>query len=314
MRDELPDWMDPPAEDAERPRRRLHRLVALAAVPWVVVAVLVGWRGGTDPVDATDGLHGAAAPTGDVPAAGGADGPAGTEGPPDDHPGPEAAATDEPATDGPAPDGPAPDDALVVETWQGGWREFPGDGATLAVAAAVARAWLTGLDPVLDVEGVTPDDASGYAEHLTVEAIERPGPGAAVVTFSAVVLDGGDPATARLRRVAVPVDEREVDPRPAGAPWEVKGLDLTPALPAVADELGDEHWPAAEAALRAAGFADARLRGLQRTTSWPVLASIRTDTADGPRDQVVWLRRHLDHFVVAGLPLTQALPEPEETP
>ncbi|MBS3942129.1 MAG: hypothetical protein KG028_14310 [Actinobacteria bacterium] len=297
MRDELPDWMDPPAEDADRPRRRLHRLVALAVVPWVVVAVLVGWRGDGEAVDATRRLGDAAV----------------AAEPPEDRPEhhPEDEPDDEPVEQ-PSPE--ANGDTLVAETWQGGWREFPGDGATVAVAAAVARAWLTGLAPVLDVAGVTPDDATGYAEHLTVEAIERPGPGAAVVTFSAVVLDGGDPATARLRRVAVPVDERAVDPRPAGAPWELKGLDLTPTAPDVADELGDEHWPAAEAALRAGGFVDAELHGLQRTTAWPVLAAISTPTPDGPRHQVVWLRRHLDRFVVAGLPLTQALPAAEEQP
>ncbi|HSK25145.1 MAG TPA: hypothetical protein VK906_18305 [Egicoccus sp.] len=292
MRDELPDWMDPPAEDAERPRRRLHRLLALAAVPWVVVAVLVGWRGSGDPVAATDDLG---APPDATEAAGGETAGGETAGEP-------------PSVDA------APEDGLVAETWQVGWREYPGDGATGAVAAAVARAWLTGLDPLLAVEGISPDDHSSYAEHLTVEAIERPGPGAAVVTFSAVVLEGGEPTAARLRRVAVPVDEHDHDPRPAGAPWELPGLDLTPALPVAADDLGTEHWPAAEAALRAAGFADAELRGLQRTTSWPVLAAIRTDTPDGPRDQVVWLRRHLDRFVVAGLPLSQALPTREDQP
>lgn len=297
MRDELPDWMDPAPEDAERPRRRLHRLVALAAVPWVVVAVLVGWRGAGDPVDAT--------PTDtETVAVGAQDAP--TEPPAD----PDTSVGDEPAAEPASPE-PAGEEDLVIETWQGGWREYPGDGATVAVAAAVARAWLTGLDPVLEVAGVRPADDAGYAEHLTVEAIERPGPGAAVVTFSAVVLEGTDPATARLRRVAVPVDERDVDPRPAGTPWEVAPLDLTAAPPAVADELGQEHWPAAEAALRTAGFVEAELRGLQRTTSWPVLASIRTETPAGPRDEVVWLRRHLDRFVVAGLPLTQALPAPE---
>lgn len=307
MRDELPDWMDPPAEDAERPRRRLHRLLALAAVPWVVVAVLVGWRGSGQPVAATDDLGAppdATEPAGDAAAGDttAGDGPAGV-----------AEAGDDVAG-GPPPVTDPVEDGLVAETWQVGWREYPGDGATVAVAAAVARAWLTGLDPLLAVEGISPDDGSSYAEHLTVEAIERPGPGAAVVTFSAVVLEGGEPTTARLRRVAVPVDEHDHDPRPAGAPWELPGLELTPAPPVAADELGAEHWPAAEAALRAAGFVDAELRGLQRTTSWPVLAAVRTETPDGPRDAVVWLRRHLDRFVVAGLPLTQALPVGEDQP
>lgn len=297
MRDELPDWMDPPAEDAERPRRRLHRLLALAAVPWVVVAVLVGWRGAGPPGAATD----------DLGAPPDADEPAGDAAPVD------TGATDEVAG-GPHPVTDLPEDALVAETWQMGWREYPGDGATVAVAAAVARAWLTGLDPLLAVDGISPGDDSSYAEHLTVEAIERPGPGAAVVTFSVVVLEGGEPTTARLRRVAVPVDEHDHDPRPAGAPWELPGLELTPAPPIAADELGAEHWPAAEAALRAAGFVEAELRGLQRTTSWPVLAAVRTETPDGPRDEVVWLRRHLDRFVVAGLPLTQALPVGEDQP
>lgn len=312
MRDELADWMDPPTEEAERPRRRLHRLVVLAAVPWAIVAVLVGWRGDRADTDAALVTAGGSAES-VVHDHTGADGPA-LE-PDDELPAGSDVRTPAAAADAGPAGGEASESAgLVVETWQGGWRELPGDGATVAVAAAVARAWLTGLEPVLEVAGVAPDGDTGYAEHLTVEAIERPGPGAAVVTFSAVVLDGSEPAAARLRRVAVPVDEREADPRPAGTPWEVEGLDLTPASPQVADELGGQHWPAAEAALRAAGFVDAELRGLQRTTAWPVLASIRTQTADGPRDQVVWLRRHLDRFVVAGLPLTQALPAEEDTP
>lgn len=310
MRDELPDWMDASPDEAVAPSRRLHRLLVLAAVPWLLVAGFLGWqRAGAPPAEATAVETTPHAPTTDEPSAAEPDGAEPGDAEPDgaepDDAGPDGA---EPAATGTPP---APvteqDDVLVAEQWVGGWRHDPGDGATVAVATATARAWLTGLGPPLRLADLTPSDGRRYAEHLAVEALERPAPGAAVVTFLAVVLeDGADEA--RLQRLAVPVDETEPQPRPAGPPWPLPVPDMAPRPPAPAEELDPELWPAAESALRAAGFHDAELRGLQRSAGWPVLASIRTPGPDGPLDHVVWLRRHLDTFVVAGLPLTEALP------
>ncbi|MFA9430094.1 hypothetical protein [Egicoccus sp. AB-alg2] len=316
MRDELPDWMDAPSDDAPGPDRRLRRLLLLAAVPWVVVAGLVFRASGDgrapDPprpaagdaaAEATDEADLATAPetgAGTDPTAVAPPGGAGSP------------ASDPDAADGDAVGEPALEELLAVE-WQAGWHDRPGDGATVATATAVARAWFTGVGPSLAIDGIAPTHADGYAEHLTVEALERPAPGAAVVTIAAIVLHAGDDAEVRLHRLAVPVDETRDEPRPAGRPWPLPTRDPEVSTPTPTDELGREHWPAAERALSAAGYAQAELRGLQRTDGWPVLASVRTE--DG--DQVVWLRRHLHDFVVAGLPLSEARPgeaEPAEPP
>ena len=294
MRDELPDWMDAPSEDGPAPNRRLRRLLVLAAVPWVVVAGLVFWASG-DGSSSPD--HTPVADSGTPPSD-----PAGTPDAPGD------AADPAPSADGDVPDGSpsdehALDEELLALALQGGWRAEPGDGATVAVAVAVARAFLTGVGPTLTIDGIEAAHPDGYAEHLTVEALERPGPGAAVVTISAVVLHAGEEQQVRQHRLAVPVDETGGDPRPAGRPWPLPARQPAQATPTPTAEVDREHWPAAERALAAAGFGDAELRGLQHTDGWPVLASVRT----GQGDHVVWLRRHLHDFVVAGLPLSEGL-------
>ncbi|MFA9445096.1 hypothetical protein [Egicoccus sp. AB-alg6-2] len=310
MRDELPDWMDPPAEDAAAPRRRLHRLLVLAAVPWVVVAALVAWRSApAEPTRTTSGpagTHETAGPSVSDP----------SSSPPADDDADDVAAppADTVPSAGDTTAARAADDEvfvdpdLHVEQLRGGWREMPGDGATVVVALAVARAWLTGLGPQLHVDVLGPRQPDHYAEHLVVEAIERPAAGAAVVTLLAVMLDASDEGQAHLRRVAVPVDESGLQPQPAGQPWPLPVPAFTVTSPAVTDELDEAFRPAAEEALTAAGFTDFELRGLQRTAGWPVLASVRTSGPDGDEDHVVWLRRHVNEFVVAGLPLTEALP------
>ncbi|GGI03934.1 hypothetical protein [Egicoccus halophilus] len=319
MRDELPDWMDVPDADDPPPRRRVHRLLMMAAVPWVLVAVLVGWRGAAGEPDAATAPERSTTPdaTTTAPAI---DEPPGTAPAPD--PGDERATTAPTTsadggsgTDGSGTDGSGETDhtgalaldELVVEQW-GGYRDRPGDGGAVVVALAVARAWLTGVAPVLELPLPATPDERHYAEHLVVEAIERESEGAAVVTLVATVLETGDPHRVTLRRLAVPVDESGDQPRPAGAPWDLPPPELTPTSPPVTEEIDREHWPAAQAALHTAGFVDAELRGLQQTAGWPVLASIRRTTAEGNEDHVVWLRRHQHEYVVAGLPLSEALP------
>jgi hypothetical protein len=335
------DWLEPAGDgDEDAPRRARPLLLALASLPWLVVIgllVLPGRMPADEPqpdqatdLDHADALHDDPATSADPVSP--AEGPSGD----DDT---EVGAVDGSAegADGGDPDetapleaGPVPadplDELLTLEgrELRGRWRVEAGPEEAVALAVVAGRAWLTGVEPVLDL-GFDADrpPGSGYAEHLVVEAVEQPAPDALVITLVAVVLDTGGGAPS-VRRLAVPVAATPDGPRLAGPPWELPPPVFDQVtLPREATE-DEASLDAARAALLAAGLTELDLVALHRTSGWPVIAEVATPGAD--RIHEVWLRRHLDGFVVAGttlagvgndaaLPDTDpALPDPDPAP
>jgi hypothetical protein len=330
MRNDLPDWLDADPEPAPG-RHRRSAFILLAVVPWVLVVLLIVTQVSGTPA-------GVPAPDADGPA-GTLDRPTASLGnaatTPDgliaDGSEPTASESDEPAViapgeDGGRPSGPHglppedadPDAAVGGGGWwgaehRGNWRLSPGEGATAALATVVARAWLTGIPPHLDVAGVAPLDEGTYAEHLVVEAVERPDEGAAVVTLLAVVLDAGDDQRVNVQRLGVPVAETPDGPRPGGSPWLLPAPDLSPAGPSAEPVDDPAQLLAALDALERAGYRDPELRALARSTGWPWIADVRVRLPDGPAwEGSVWLRRHLQGFALAGLPHAPQAPDPPD--
>lgn len=303
------DWFDGPEQDADDDGRRTPRrwLLPLLAVPWLVVVALL-----VLPRDA--GTDASATPHGETPTVvppGPADG-ATTDGhpsePPSTRPTAGEAASGSPPTTDPSPTDPAPTDGLPapsdgpatlleLEELRGRWRVGPGSEEAAALAIAIARGWLTGLGPRLALPGATPAPDT-YAEHLIVEAVEHPSERTSVVTVLAIVLTDpdDDEVAVELRRLAVPVATDEGAPRPAGAPWLLPGPTLTPAEVELSPVDDPEAVDAATTALAVAGLGDLVVRALATAEGWPMVATV----SDGDQDHTIWLRRHLDGFVVAG--------------
>jgi hypothetical protein len=306
------DWFDGPEQDADGDRRRAPRrwLLPLLAVPWlVVVALLVLPRGedtGTPappagaastvvppgPVEATtDGNETdpiAAPPASSEPSPD----PASSTGPPSEPPSTQPPTADElPALPG------SPATVLQLEELRGRWRVGPGSEEAAALAIAIARGWLTGLGPRLALPGATPEPDT-YAEHLVVEAVEQPSERTSVVTLLAVVLTEPEDQemTVDVRRLAVPLATDQGAPRPAGAPWLLPGPTLTPAEVELSPVDDPGAVDAATTALAVAGLGDLEVRALASAEGWPVVAT----ASDGEHDHTIWLRPHLDGFVVAG--------------
>jgi hypothetical protein len=294
-------WLDELDDDGPgRPRRAL---LVLAALPWLLVIallVLPGRLGGDEPADVqatgaavphSEGRVGSAPGTRDdpdrddrngVPEPGAADAGAGVAA----HPAPEERSDTEVA----GADTIGHRDPIEVEAG--------------ALAIIVARGWLTGLAPVLDIAGTPPPVADRYAEHLVVEAIDRPGPEAAVVRVVAVVLSGSSQLEASIERLAVPLALTPEGPQPAGAPWPLRPPTTETLLPAF-DAIDDaEQLLAAREALADAGFDPDLLVGLGATSGWPVIATLSDTTTPE-----VWLVRDGDGFLVAG-----TAPHPAATP
>jgi hypothetical protein len=310
--DDAPPWLDPEPDEVASPRRR--SVVALLAVaPWLVVIVLLVLpRASGPPAGAgrADGPH-HSHPDPDEGAVDAGDAISSPrDGTIDEVAGDDRAGEDDELRHGRAADGSAEDGtAWSITEARGNWRVAPGDGATAAVAVAVARAWLTGVAPTLELAGIPPSRDGTYVEHLVVEALERPAVGAAVVSLLAVVLERGedDQHHVRVERLAVPVVETGSQPRPGGPPWWLAPPELEPA-PLDGTPIADpEMHLAALDALRRGGLDDVELLALETSDGWPILASVRVH--DGHRDGwegTVWLRRHLDGFALAGVPLGPA--------
>jgi hypothetical protein len=136
---------------------------------------------------------------------------------------------------------------------------------------------LTGIPPVLPIEGLEPPPSTTYAEHLVVEAIERPAAGAAVVTVLAVLLDtddGGATGDRPGRTPRRPHRRGRGRPRPGGAPWHVPGPELSVRTPGDA-EVTDPRSSTAVDALHLAGFEGAELLTLEVGDGWPWVARFR---------------------------------------
>ncbi|MDP8961323.1 MAG: hypothetical protein M3N32_06905 [Actinomycetota bacterium] len=202
-----------------------------------------------------------------------------------------------------------------------GGRAAVGPGDAAAVAVAVARAWLGDVGPPLDL-GLGRAGTGAYVEHLAVEAVDHPAPGAAVVTLVAVLLDTDDGAyrSARVVRLGVPVRLDGTGAYPAGSPWWLPAPELTAAPPQWTPVEQQPELAEAGAALEAAGYRSVEVRSLERSEGWPwrVVAVATAPGAATPAEHTVWLRDHLGHLVVAGwLPPRQAptgSPEPVEAP
>ena len=299
------DWFDGPEQDHDGDRRRRPRrwLLPLLAVPWlVVVALLVLPRGGgSDPSAPPAGAAPDAVPPGSAepettdgnPAEATVAPPTATEEPPAD----ATTATDPPTADDLPPLPGSPATVLQLEELRGRWRVGPGSEEAAALAIAIARGWLTGLGPRLAVPGATPEPDT-YAEHLVVEAIEHPSERTSVVTVLAIVLSDpdGEEVAVEVRRLAVPLATDQDAPRPAGAPWLLPGPTLAPAEVELTALDDPQAVDAAATALAVAGLGDLQVRALATAEGWPVVAT----ASDGDGDHTIWLRPHLDGFVVAG--------------
>ncbi|MFP4311169.1 MAG: hypothetical protein ACLFS9_04200 [Nitriliruptoraceae bacterium] len=198
---------------------------------------------------------------------------------------------------------------LEVAELRGRWRVAPGSEEAASLAVVVARAWLTGFGPALELEGVTapapPSEGShSYAEHLIVEAVEATSPDTEVVTVLAVVLHeqpGADPAVT-VERLAVPIAWEEDRPHPAGPPWPLPGPRLDARPPALQPVMEEGVWDRANAALAQAGLGALRLTAVRTAPRGPLVAT----ATDGTQEHEIWLRHHLDGYVVAGSTLQGA--------
>lgn len=203
--------------------------------------------------------------------------------------GPAGTALDE-GPDRAAPAGADPAGAadLRLVELRGGWRTGEDLGTAAAVALLAGAAHLATAAP------------RGPAPRLAVEAVEQPGPDAAVVTLLVAPPGGGADDAGTTARLAVPVALGPGGVRVAGSPWSLPGPALTPDPPAGRPVRDEDLVAAARDALDRAGLDGTALTGLEATDGWPFLTRL-ADGADGP-----WLRWHLDRFVVTGLPLHEA--------
>lgn len=326
-------WFDdePPAT---RPRWRT--VLVAAVVPWlllaVVVLVVVTGGGGSSthlptepPVPiVTDDVPGNGAPSVGARMEGGAaagvpPGPDGTPPDPDDvaastgedgrEPGWEDRQADGSSADGDGPDPPA-------------WSGIASTGDAAAVAVAVARAWITDVGPPLPaVAGLRPG-RDAYLEHATVQRIEVPADGAAVVTLSVVLLvrDGDRYHEALVRRIAVPLVLDGGGVHPAGTPWWVPGPPLTVRAPDVADvddpTVAAGLRDAAHHALVHAGFREVEIGRVGLGRGSLAVADVRAVTTEGEvLDGPVWLERddvaawRVLGMDAPGAPATSPLPD-----
>ena len=180
---------------------------------------------------------------------------------------------------------PRPTTGVVVEELRGTWRVEPGIEEAVALAVVAAHRWAA--------ESVGGADARGGGGMIVaVEAVERPGAHHGVVTLL-VAVDGD------LHRIAQPVRLDTAAPALAGPPWRLAAPELH-VIELEGAAIGDtELLAAAERALTRAGLPGERLTSLDATDGWPFVA--RLEDADD-----VWLRWHVDRFVVPGLPLDVA--------
>ena len=284
----LDDWGAPAPSTG--PRRWL---LMAAVVPWlVVVAIMVGSDRGapaTTPPPAT-------APTG-RPA--------------------DASATTPSAPRSPTPTAkPSTTPRATVPVVLDGSSGPSSRGAAEGVAVVTARAWLSSRPAGPTVGGLQPAPGADrrYVEHVVVESVDHPAPGAAVVTVRAVVLpvEGDRYGAAHQIRVAVPVDLGPDTATLAGAPWPLPVEDLAVAPPTTTPVEDPDLRLAAVDAVVAAGYRDVELDALERSSGWAHVARVtaRAPGEDAPRDHVLWLRSDVGRLVVAGLAAPATTPPP----
>lgn len=278
MHEEDESW----ASGADRRERRRHRLViAMAGVPWLVVAALLitGRGDSTAPASATvqsepgDGRHErhAASPP-----------PPGHQ--PDHNP--ELA----------SPAG-TPGETTGTLALAGTQRRIQ---AAAAAATAVARAWITGIEPHLEIDGIAPSGDPWYVEHLVVEAVDVHAEIAIVTLLATVIGNGGAQLDVDLRRVAVPM-LLQPTPQPAGDPWWLPEPQLSVMPPASHRVESPEVLHGATEALVRAGYRDARLLDMHQTDRGHWIAQVEGVTPAGQRvGGSIVLYPAGDGFVVGG--------------
>ncbi len=294
-----PPWDFLDEAPTRRPTRRGRLALAAAALPWAVLVLLLA-----RPLQ----LSGPSSPPS-------AEGPQATAGG-----GPPSSASSAPAR----PPGPSahPVQEGAQSRQEGalgmrfGGRATVGPGDAAAAAITVARAWLGDVGPPLEL-GLGRAGTGAYVEHLAVEAVDHPAPGAVVVTLVAVLLDAerGTYRSARVVRLGVPVRLDGDGARPAGSPWWLPAPELAPSTPTWRQVEEGPELAEAGAALEAAGYRSVEVRSLDRSDGWPwrVLAFATAPGAATPAEHTVWLREHLGQLVVAGwLPPRQASPASRE--
>ena len=284
------DWSFGAADEegAARAGRRRPVLLLAAGLPWLVLAVMMlrggGGAGGAEPL---------AAPS-PVPTAG-----ASAEAPGAAAPGASA------ATPTPFPTTTEPQTATLIHSQA---RDTATIADATALAVPIARAWLTGVPPRLDL-GIGQADEPGYVEHLGVESVDFPARGQLVVSLVAVMLHAtGDQYTdVDVRRLAVPLTVSRAGARPAGSPWWLPDPDLSLDPPATTPVDDPDLLVQAGEALTAAGYRDVNVTSLARTEGWPwiVTATAVAPHASAPAEHTVWLRSHMGGLIVSGwLPTT----------
>lgn len=275
---EPPSW---DAFDEPDPPGRARRLLVLAAIPWLVVAVLtVRTFSGPGTSTAAPGT-----PVGPTPT--------------DAEAGPDAAAD---ATPTPAPSG-TPGPGPVALRY--GARAAPGPADAASVATIVARTWLGAIGPEPELDVGAADGPPVYVDHLAVEAVDIPTPDAAVVTVMAVVLEAheGSYTSARIVRIGVPIALDGTGAHPAGEPWWLATPDLAPR-PVTWTPVDDpDALASAGAALETAGYGEVSVLELATSPTWPLRATVTAVApgTDAAGEHVVWLRDHLGDLVVAGV-------------
>lgn len=189
------------------------------------------------------------------------------------------AGSDAPATPVPG-SAPGVSGTLPLEEARATWRVSGGTEEAAALAVVVARRRAA-------------RDAS--TPFVVLEAVERPAGDAVVVT---VLVDDGRSAP---RRFAVPIVLGPQGARLAGEPWELPPPSTEVLVPDTTVVDDARLVESARLALAGIGLVGDELT-LVRTTAWPVIARI----VDEGTPIEVWLRWHLDRFVVAGLPLDRS--------
>lgn len=293
--------------------RRGRLLLAAGTVPWVVLASLLLRSGTPEP----------AAPA-TVAATNAAEHPAGHGEGPTEAPTPDVTATPDGAPSTEAHGGVNVEVHELAPGMTGfrlGGRSTPGPSDAGAVALLAGREWMEGVGASLD--GGLPRASTGaYVDHLAVEAVDFPAPGAAVATIVAVLLDvdDGEYVGARAVRAAVPVRLDAAGARPAGEPWWLPAPDLALDEPVWQEVDDPEVAAAAGEALTEAGYRDVAVRSVARTDEgWPLRAVARAVAPGEPDDtppalRTVWLKDLRGRLVAAGwLPPTDA-PEPAGGP
>lgn len=272
--------------EPEGPSSRRRIVVAVAVVPWLALGVLVAQGGRasaptTSPeVDPASVL--AASPTATAV--------------------PRPAPSTTPTVTPPAPGAP---DTVVAS----GGLSRASLVHVVAVALASARDHLGGAAPALLGERAAPADR--YVEHLHLEALDHPAPGAAVAVVAAIVLHRGQDGfdRAELVRLGVPLLTDGDTARLAGTPWRLPPADLEPITPSLDPVDDPDLLVEAAAALTAAGYRDVEVTALDRTAAW-ALSVTATAIAPGEDEDAahqVWLRPHLSGLIVAGW-----RPDPQE--